>query len=226
MLLRAAHRPWPGCPAAAPNASTLPVPTRPAGKAAHWAYKEAPPGAGAPATGGLAAASTTSDSEGDGEDGEELGLGLPPLGVEAGHPLLYIRGGRGAFGLGRAEKGRGASGLRAGGRVEARWRLPLLVPRTWAGGRHVPGAAAPPARAHAAAPPPHPPAQPTAGGRLRDAVVVRSEFGGRRLLCAVSQAARAASDARPAAPDEYRCARGVALAALLLFVLRRDGWGS
>jgi hypothetical protein len=42
------------------------------------------------------------------------------------------------------------------------------------------------------------------GGRLRDAVVLHSEMGGRHLLCAVSQAARATPGARPAAADEYR----------------------
>ncbi|KAL4853513.1 putative GTP diphosphokinase RSH1 [Chlorella vulgaris] len=42
------------------------------------------------------------------------------------------------------------------------------------------------------------------GGRLRDAVVVLSEYGGRRLLAAVSQQQRAVPDARPAAAGEYR----------------------
>ena len=42
------------------------------------------------------------------------------------------------------------------------------------------------------------------GGRLRDAVVVHSEFGGRRLLCAVAQSTRVSPAADPAPEDEYR----------------------
>lgn len=87
-------------PTRLPHAATLLPTILPTGKAAHWAYKEAPVGSTpvAPATSGLAAASTTSDSEGEGED-----LGLVPLGVEAGHPLLYIKGG--GWGLGAEGRG-------------------------------------------------------------------------------------------------------------------------
>lgn len=52
-------------------------------------------------------------------------------------------------------------------------------------------------------------------------MVVHSEYGGRRLLCAVSQAARASSDARPAASDEYRCARGILCLFLFGLMFRR-----
>ncbi|PSC74447.1 Guanosine-3, 5 -bis(diphosphate) 3 -pyrophosphohydrolase [Micractinium conductrix] len=41
------------------------------------------------------------------------------------------------------------------------------------------------------------------GGRLRDAVVLQSDYGGKRLLCAVSLKPRAAPDARPAPAAEY-----------------------
>lgn len=59
------------------------------GKAAHWAYKERPAGAPPPSpapAGDLAAASTSSSDEGE---------GLEHLGVEAGHPLLHIKGAAG-----------------------------------------------------------------------------------------------------------------------------------
>ena len=59
------------------------------GKAAHWAYKERPAGAPPPPpapAGDLAAASTSSSDEGE---------GLEHLGVEAGHPLLHIKGAAG-----------------------------------------------------------------------------------------------------------------------------------
>lgn len=66
-----------------------------AGKAAHWAYKEAPPGAGPPPPslprdGGLAAASSASSSSSDSDDGADVGY-------QPGHPMLHI--GPGACGL-------------------------------------------------------------------------------------------------------------------------------
>lgn len=66
-----------------------------AGKAAHWAYKERPAGAPAPPpipAGDLAAASTSSSDEGEGAE-------LEHLGVEAGHPLLHIKGAAAGRGL-------------------------------------------------------------------------------------------------------------------------------
>lgn len=79
-----------GCSSPCMGMLTHPPLSTPAGKAAHWAYKEVPAGTPpppplAPAAGDLAAASSSSSDEGDGP-------GLEPLGIEAGHPLLHIKG--------------------------------------------------------------------------------------------------------------------------------------
>ncbi|KAL4431494.1 hypothetical protein ABPG75_006750 [Micractinium tetrahymenae] len=75
-----------------------------------------------------------------------------------------------------------------------------------------------------------------AGGRLRDGVVVSSEYGGARLLCAIAQKPRSAPSAAPAPADEYRRllayveergyfgpGQGDLTAALELFTLCSDG---